>query len=67
MSMSDAGANQINVPSDAPIGVYRTPNRNPEFDTQSKDVTTGGGGNVVNSPGSIGVVTGGVGAPVNRD
>lgn len=63
--MSDAGANQINVPTDAPISVFRTPNRNPSFDTDSKDVTTGGGGQTVNSPGTVEVVTGGTGVPVS--
>lgn len=63
--MSDAGANQINVPTDAPISVYRTPNKNPVFDTTSVDVTRGGGGNVVNSPGTVEVTTGGRGVPVS--
>ena len=63
--MSDP-ANQLNVPSDAPIDVFRSPNKNPQFDTTSKDSHTGGGGNVVNSPGTTGVTTGGVGQPVEN-
>jgi hypothetical protein len=56
-------ANQINVPSDAPGEKYRTPNANPEFDTSSKDVSIGGGGNVVNNGNNV--TFGGQGKPVN--
>jgi hypothetical protein len=62
-------ANQINVPTDAPIGIFLTPNENPSFNTASKDVTTGGGA----APGSNPIRTGedftvgGVGAPINSN
>jgi hypothetical protein len=66
--MSSDPSNQLNVPSDAPTEVYRTPNVNPVFDTESKDVSMGnsGGQPTVNSPGSVGVTIGAVGAPVSN-
>ena len=59
--MSDM-ANQLNVPSDAPLGVFRSPNKNPQFDTTSADVSYGstGGEPVSNAD----VVRGGTGVPI---
>lgn len=62
--MSDP-ANQLNVPTDAPIEQYRTPNVSPSFETENKDTTFGQTGTPVNSPGSIDVSTGATGAPVS--
>jgi hypothetical protein len=63
--MSDP-ANQLNVPSDAPIGVYRTPNVNPGA-VRDDDVSFGASGqDTVNSPGTTGVTTGGTGQPVSN-
>lgn len=60
--MSDP-ANQLNVPSDAPIGVYRSPNQSPTFDTDSKDVSFGKSGTPVSN---TEVTTGGQGQPVSN-
>jgi hypothetical protein len=57
-------ANQLNVPSDSPTEKYRTPNENPNFITTSKDVSTGGGGNVVNNGNDV--TFGGTGKPVSN-
>lgn len=62
--MSDP-ANQLNVPSNAPIDVYRSPNEEPTFDTDNKDVSFGRSGNTVNV-GTVEVVTGGIGQPVSN-
>jgi len=61
--MSDP-ANQLNVPSDAPIDVFRSPNEDPQFDTTNTDVNTTSTGKTVNSPGTTGVVIGSKGKPV---
>ncbi len=50
--MSSSDTNQLNVPSNAPVDKRKTPNENPTFDTDSKDVTFGAsGGAPVNSGG----------------
>lgn len=56
-------ANQLNVPSDAPVQKYRTPNRDPQFHTEDVDVTLTPSGNPVN-PGTE-VTEGGIGKPVS--
>lgn len=60
------GAPSLNVASNAPVDKYRTPNRNPQFDTESTDVFTARTGSPINSPGVIDVVTGGTGQPVSN-
>ena len=59
-------ANQLNVPSDAPVEKYRTPNVDPQFDTSNTDVELSPSGDPVNSPGTIGVTTGGTGKPISN-
>lgn len=59
-------ANQLNLPSNDPTEAYRTPNQDPEFDTDNKDANFGAKGTPVQSPGSINVQTGAQGVPVNR-
>lgn len=60
--MSDP-ANQLNVPSDAPVDIFRAPNLAPTFDTDSKDVSFGRSGTPVTN---TEVTTGAVGAPVSN-
>jgi hypothetical protein len=58
-------ANQLNVPSDAPIEKYRTPNVSPQFNTRSTDVQlTAAAQTPVNSDDNV--TEGGVGPPVNN-
>jgi len=58
-------ANQLNVPSDAPVGKYRSPNVDPQFYTKDVDVTlTASAQTPVNSDDNV--TQGGVGQPVNR-
>lgn len=59
-------ANQLNVPSDAPIEKYRTPNVSPQFNTQTVDVNlTAAAQTPVNSEDNV--TEGGIGQPVNND
>lgn len=58
-------ANQLNVPSDAPISKYRTPNANPQFDTRSAEIhLTAALEAPVNSDEQV--TFGGVGRPVSN-
>ena len=55
----------MNVPTDAATEKYRTPNVNPQFDTESKDVSFGKSKDIINN-GSKDVTIGGVGQPVQN-
>jgi len=59
-------ANQLNVPSDAPITKYRSPNVDPQFDTRSAEIhLTAALQSPVNSDEEV--TFGGVGQPVSND
>ena len=59
-------ANQLNVPSDAPVGKYRSPNVNPQFDTRSAEIhLTAALLPPVNSDEEV--TLGGVGQPVSNE
>jgi hypothetical protein len=59
-------ANQLNVPSDAPIEKYRTPNVSPSFHTTSVDVTfTAAAQTPVNADAEV--TEGGIGQPVSNN
>lgn len=64
--MSEDNTVRLNVRSDAPRVVFRAPNENPEFNTDSKDVSTGASGDTVVNAGSIDVTTGGQGQPISN-
>lgn len=59
-------ATALNASTNAPTDAYRVPDENPQFDTDNTNVELGQKGTPINSPGTIGVVTGGTGKPVSN-